>query len=487
MMNAEDGMMNPFASRTIVLVVVLVLVLEPVATGRASQAFAQDSILVTTFLNPEPAPIDNFGNAVAAVGTDKVLIGAYFSNVGATNAGAAFLFDTPGHLLTSYTNPTPAFGEQFGRSVAAVGGDKVVIGAVLDDAVSADSGAAYLYDLGGTLLTTFTNPSPAASGDQFGISVAAVGSNRVVIGASGKTVEGTKAGAAYLFAQGGALLTIFTNPAPSAGDEFGWAVAGVNSNRVLIGARLDDENATNAGAAFLFDTSGALMATFHNPTPAPNDQFGWSLAAVGTNKVLIGAWSDDTGATNAGAAYLFSTDGNLLMTFTNPTPENFESFGDSVAAVGTGRVVIGATDAYIGTTNTGEAYLFDLNGTLLETLANPDPDSNDFFGDAVAAVGSEQILVTASQDGTVAPSAGTAYLFAPAATNPPLLTIGRAADPFVTVAWPWPSAGWVLQEDVSVIATNWTEPPEPVDGNGTVKFIQVTPERGQGFYRLLRR
>ena len=37
--------------------------------------------------------------------------------------------------------------------------------------------------------------------------------------------------------------------------------------------------------------------------------------------------SDDTGATNAGAAYLFSTDGTLLTTFTNPTPADNDQFG----------------------------------------------------------------------------------------------------------------------------------------------------------------
>jgi hypothetical protein len=138
---------------------------------------------------------------------------------------------------------------------------------------------------------------------------------------------------------GYSLLTI-TNPTPGVGDNFGNSVAAVGTDRVLIGARGDDTGGNNAGAAYLFSTSGPLLTTFTNPTPAADDSFGCSVAAVGSDRVLIGAYVDDTGATNAGAAYLFSTNGVLLTTFTNPTPAFFDDFGYSVAAVerpGAGR------------------------------------------------------------------------------------------------------------------------------------------------------
>jgi len=56
-------------------------------------------------------------------------------------------------------------------------------------------------------------------------------------------------------------------------------------------------------------TTGALAAgtlTFTNPTPVVADYFGHSVAGVGTDRVLIGAPTDDAGAGDAGAAYLFS-------------------------------------------------------------------------------------------------------------------------------------------------------------------------------------
>ena len=81
--------------------------------------------------------------------------------------------------------------------------------------------------------------------------------------------------------------------------------------------------------------NATLITTFANPTPASSDNFGYSVVAVGNDRVLIGAYGDDTGAANAGAAYLFGTNGTLLTTFNNPTPATTDSFGKSVAAVGT--------------------------------------------------------------------------------------------------------------------------------------------------------
>ena len=76
-------------------------------------------------------------------------------------------------------------------------------------------------------------------------------------------------------------------------------MAAVGSDRVLIGARRAQ---TNTGSAFLFSTNGTLLATLTNPTGATNDFFGITVAAVGSDRVLIG----DTSGPDGGAVYLFS-------------------------------------------------------------------------------------------------------------------------------------------------------------------------------------
>ena len=270
---------------------------------------------------------------------------------------------------------------------------------------------------------------------------------------------------------------------------FGYSVAAVGTDRVLIGAYWDDTGATNAGAAYLFSTNGALLTTFTNPTPATYDGFGSSVAAVGTDRVLIGASSDNTGATDAGAAYLFRTNGMLLTTFTNPTPADDDFFGSSVAAVGTDRVLIGASGNDTGTTDAGVAYLFSTNGTLLTTFTNPTPANSDKFGSSVAAVGTDRVLIGAYYDDTGATDAGAAYLFSTAVPTPeaPSLTIRLTTTNTVAVSWPSPSTGWTLQQNTNGVASvNWSNAPGTIQDDGTTKTLIIAPPTGERFYRLKR-
>ena len=132
----------------------------------------------------------------------------------------------------------------------------------------------------------------------------------VLVGAHNDTTGETYNGAAYLFDGGtGALLQTFVNPQASFDDRFGFAVTGAGDN-VLVGAPTDSTGARRSGAAYLFDgVSGALLQTFLNPTPAPGDFFGWSLAAMGEN-IVVGAPDDSAGADRAGATYLFGVGGS---------------------------------------------------------------------------------------------------------------------------------------------------------------------------------
>jgi len=139
----------------------------------------------------------------------------------------------------------------------------------------------------------------------------------------------------------GVLLQTFNNPTPASGDDFGFSVS-LSGNNVLVGAFDDNTGANDAGSAYLFDaTTGNLLQTFNNPTPVSSDLFGFSVSLSG-NFVLVGALNDDTGASNAGSAYLFdATTGNLLQTFNNPTPASSDRFGFSVSVSGN-NVLVGA-------------------------------------------------------------------------------------------------------------------------------------------------
>jgi hypothetical protein len=143
--------------------------------------------------------------------------------------------------------------------------------------------------------------------------------------------------------------------------------------------------APDAGKTFPYLATGALLRTFLNPTFASGDQFGSEVALFGS-RVLISAILDDTGATNAGSAYLFDiTTGALLRTFNNPTPALNDTFGFDIALSGS-KALIGATQDDVNGFNEGTAYLFDLaTGTLSHTRFIPSPNGNsEFLGEGIA-------------------------------------------------------------------------------------------------------
>jgi hypothetical protein len=447
-----------------------------------SVGFGQSTSLITTFTNPTPASYDYFGFAIAAVSDDTVVIGAPNDSLGVTDAGAAYLFATNGTLLTTFANPDPVLGADFGSAVATVGGNRVLIGAPFHTTGMIQAGIAYLFSTNGTLLTTLTNPAPDFD-DRFGFAVATVGTSGLFIGAPNDSGHGV----AYLFGTNGTLLAPFINPTPTLYDFFGYAAAAIGSDRILISAPGDRTGAAYAGSVYLFSTNGALLTTFTNPTPAINDQFGCSLSVLGNDRVIIGALTDDTGATDAGAAYLYNIDGTLLTTFTNPFPSALALFGASLAAVESDRVLIGAPYDNTGATYAGAAYLFNTNGTLLTAITNPTPVETDEIGIAVAAMGGNLILIGAPFDNTDEPDAGSAYLFKISSAVRPSLAIGLTATNTVIISWPSSAGGFTLQQNTnSITSASWSNViTAPID-DGTNNTAILVPPLGNCFYRLFK-
>mgnify|MGYP000197477038 CR=1 FL=1 len=174
---------------------------------------------------------------------------------------------------------------------------------------------------------TINNPVQGYSTPGFGrlgYSVSIDG-DKLIVGVPEERLAGqSSAGSASLYdATAGDLLHTFNNPTPSFADVFGYSVS-ISGDNVLIGAYNDDTGSTNAGSAYLYDaTTGTLLQTFNNPTPAVGDFFGYSVSLSG-NKILIGAYNDNTGGTNAGSAYLYlpqiDTDGDGIADSTDNCP-----------------------------------------------------------------------------------------------------------------------------------------------------------------------
>lgn len=391
--------MSSSALRQVALALVLCLV-------GSTSARAQLGTLLTTFQDPAAGPSSRFGSSITAVGKN-ILVGAPRDSTLGDEAGAAYLFNGAGKLLTTFHDPSPANGDWFGYSVAAVG-DNVVISSLREDVGGQDVGTAYVFDLGGNLLSEINSPNPTGF-DAFGQSIVGVGEN-ILIGAD-RWRDPTGAfdsGVAYLFNPAGDLLQTFENPSPAFGDHFGRSLAVVD-DRIVIGAMGDSSQAFGSGAAYVFDLDGDLLNTLHSPAAAAGDNFGASVAGLGFNEILVGANLADGSGKDAGAVYRYDLNGQLVGVINNPTGKAGDNFGLAIAAL-EDHVLIGADSLQQGANAVGGAYLFSPSGSLVHTFANPAASRNDDFGFAVGVVGNS-VLAGAPLEDAVGRDAGAVYLF----------------------------------------------------------------------------
>ena len=343
--------------------------------------------------------------------------------------------------------PAPLAGLQpsasLGDSVAVDAG-YTVIGAPFDDVGGRDSGIVKVFDsTTGALLFLLINPG-APDGDSFGISVAISGT-RVVVGAMYDDTGAKDAGSAYVYDLSGSTPTVpiatLNNPRPAVDDRFGNSV-GISDTRVVVGAYQDDTGATDTGGAYVYDLSSGTptvpVATLKNPTHAATNLFGWSVAISGT-QVVVGAFLDSTGATWAGSVYVYdltsATPTTPAVTLNNPAPGVNDWFGYSVAISGT-RVVVGALYDDLGATDAGGVYVFDLSSALptvpVTTLNNPGPTASTNFGYSVAVSGT-RVVVGAPSEIIGGTGAGSAYVYD--------LGSGTPTVPMVMLNNPTPAEG----------------------------------------------
>jgi hypothetical protein len=276
------------------------------------------------------------------------------------------------------------------------------------------------------LAQTFDDPSPSSgffsfNGDGFGGGIDLDG-NYVLVGAERAAVGFERPGQAHLYnAMTGDLVRTFNDPTitepfsvSGLSDWFGASVA-LDSGLALIGAPGHNAGTYNdSGEVHLYDaTTGVRLRTITSPTGATIDglaaRFGEAVA-MQDGRMVIGAPRKYLWYVDVGQAYLFSTDGALLQTFNEPTPNHYAEFGAAVAIDGD-LVLIGAPATHPNSSDHGQAFLFNAStGRLLFTIDDPTPTTRDFFGMSVAVDG-DLILIGDARDDTDARNVGQAHLF----------------------------------------------------------------------------
>ncbi len=321
--------------------------------------------------------------------------------------------------------------DSFGESVS-ISGDYAIVGADLEDEGAADAGAAYILyrneggsDQWGRVYKVVHVQEDAG----FGLSVAISG-DYAIVGAWGDDTGGTDAGAAYIFYrnQGGANQwgeqKAITAEDVEASDRFGESVS-ISGDYAIVGAWGEDTGGTDAGAAYIFyrnqggtDQWGQVAKLTATDSQA-DDVFGLSVSISG-DYAIVGAPGEDTGGTDAGAAYIFYRN----QGGTDQWGQVFKLYHSEINAALGVSVSISGDYAIAGASNDDVGSLIDAgavhilyknqNGTgqwgEQKAFTAEDVEASDIFGFAVSISGDYAIVGAPGED-TGGSDAGAGYLF----------------------------------------------------------------------------
>ncbi len=293
--------------------------------------------------------------------------------------------------VVSVHENVPEAGSDAGWSVAAgdLNGDgyaDAIVGIPHGDTgLLADTGRV-LVRFGPSLKNSITVVAPvpqSPAGFGYAVAVSDVngdGIDDLIVGAPDEQVSValTDVGRAYVFyGPSLAVTTTLSMPTPTAGADFGQAVAagdvdGDGKAEVVVGAPEAASGTALIGRAYVFSGGTlALRNTLTDATPAAGDHYGWAVGVGdvdgdGKAEVVVGAPEANAGAVVGGGRVHVYTAPALtsVQTLFEPTPETGANLGETVALGdinGDGRadIAAGIPDAKaLGINDSGECAVF---------------------------------------------------------------------------------------------------------------------------------
>jgi hypothetical protein len=251
---------------------------------------------------------------------DRVAIGADMNDGSGVSVGHVRVYSWNGTSwvkLGQDIDGEAAF-DQSGRSVSMnSAGDRVAIGAFANDGGGANSGHVRVYSWNGTSWVKLGQDIDGeAAGDQSGISVSLNSAgNRVAIGANWNGGSGLYAGHVRVYSWSGTSWVKLGQDidGEAANDESGISVS-VNSagDRVAIGARYNSGSGADAGHVRVYSWNGTSWVKLGQDIDGEtaNDRSGISVSLNSVgNRVAIGANWNDGTGVDSGHVRVYSWNG----------------------------------------------------------------------------------------------------------------------------------------------------------------------------------
>jgi hypothetical protein len=225
-----------------------------------------------------------------------------------------------------------------------------------------------------------------------------------VVGARVDDDSGSASGSAYVYnTDGTSEIKIIASDGASV-DQFGHSVAATNTH-IVVGAYADDDSGSNSGSVYVYNTDGTSEIKIIASDGASGDNFGISVA-ISDTKVVVGAYVDDDSGSNSGSAYVYNLDGTGEVKLTASDGAASDFFGTSVAISDT-KVIVGANYNDDAGSNSGSVYVYNTDGTGELKITASDGAANDKFGESVAATDTH-VVVGSSHDDS---QKGAAYIY----------------------------------------------------------------------------
>ncbi len=362
----------------------------------------------------------NFAYAVA-LDEDYAAFGAVKDQDMGIDAGAAYIFERQGEVWAHQAKLTasdPNDYDYFGTAVD-IHGEFVVAGAPGDDENGNASGAVYVYERDGGVWSQQVKlaASDASSSARFGSSVSIDG-DYLIVGAYGEDGNGTDSGAAYIFKFSGGNWVqqqkLTANQAGE-GDYFGYSVS-ISGQYAIVGAWGDGGTGVGRPAAYIFkrtDDTWSQQTRLDPPGGQQDTDFGFSVSITGDNAV-VGAYTDVVDQKNTGAAYVFERDKTQWVQRAKLSASDAQAdirFGS--VSIKDEYIIVGARWDLESGQKAGAAYIFKYNDRRwlqYAKLISTDVEAYDYFGSAVD-ISSDFALMGAYGDDDKGFDSGAAYLF----------------------------------------------------------------------------
>ncbi len=260
-------------------------------------------------------------------------------------------------------------------------------------------------------------PSDGDLNDIFGISVS-ISDDVAIVGARLDDDNGTNSGSAYVFRLVGGSWVEEAKILASIGStaNFGHSVS-ISDGVAIVGAPLDDDGGTNSGSAYVFRLVGGSWveeAKLLASDGDASDIFGHSVL-ISEDVAVVGAPENDDNGSRSGSAYVFRLVGGSWVEEAKLLAGDSEAgdeFGRSVSMTGDVVIVGSPFDDDTGT-NSGSAYVFrHVAGSWVEEqkLTANDGSAGDSFGNS-ASISGDVVIVGSQSDDDKGTTSGSAYVF----------------------------------------------------------------------------